>query len=42
MNNTEQTIAIIEAVKDKPNYWWLLTIAIIPVLLGWYLKKGKK
>ena len=32
MMSTEQTIAIIEATKDKPNYWWLLLIALIPII----------
>lgn len=50
MVSTEQTVRIIEAVSDavKPtaqpqstNYWWLLLIAIVPVLLGWYLKRRK-
>ena len=24
------------------NYWWLLLIGIIPVVLGWWLTKRKK
>ena len=48
----EQTVAIIEAVGEatrvappvepKPNYWWLLAIAIIPVIIGAWLTRGKK
>lgn len=35
---SQQTIKV---VTESPNYWWLLIIAIIPVLLGVWLK-GKK
>ena len=40
----EQKIAI--EVISNTNYWWLLTLAIIPVVLGYWLnrrntKKGK-
>jgi hypothetical protein len=49
--STEQTVRIIEAVGDAvekaevatgPNYWWLLSLAVIPVLLTWWLNKRKK
>lgn len=40
--STEQTVAIIEAVKDKPNYWWLLIIGIVPVVVAWFLSRNKK
>lgn len=40
--STEQTVAIIESVKEPTNYWWLLTLAIIPVLLGWWLNRKKQ
>lgn len=46
---TEQTIAIIEAAKDttsEPNYWWLMLIAVLPVILAPFiaiwLNKRKK
>lgn len=35
--STEQTVAVIEAVKDKPNYWWLLIIGVVPVAIGFLL-----
>lgn len=46
---TQQTTAIIESVakvvdatKSEPNYWWALTLLIIPIILKWYLsKKGR-
>jgi len=34
----EQTVAIIEATKDKPNYWWLLIIGVVPVVVGCFVK----
>jgi len=34
----EQTVAIIEAAKDKPNYWWLLIIGVVPVVIGYIIK----
>lgn len=37
----EQTVAIIEATKNKPNYWWLLIIGVVPVVLGWWLRRKK-
>lgn len=41
----EQTIAIIDAVKDKPNYWGELSIAvvvaIITILTPYIFKKAK-
>jgi hypothetical protein len=50
--STEQTVRIIEAVGDvvKPNmqaepnmnYWWLLSLAVIPVFLTYWLNKRKK
>ena len=49
--STEQTVAIIEAVgesnakmKSEPNmdFSYLLWLAIIPVLLGYWLNKRKK
>jgi len=30
----EQTIAIIEATKSEPNYWWLLLIALVGIVPG--------
>ena len=46
--DTEQAIRIIEttstainSAKEPTNYWWLLSIAVIPVIIGVYLK-GKK
>jgi len=39
---TEQTVAIIEAVKDKPNYWWALLLAIVPVIVAWVLNRRDK
>ena len=48
MVSTEQTVAIIDSVarvypeQELTNYWWLLILAIIPVILGWWLTKGKK
>ena len=38
----EQTVAIIEAAKSKPNYWWLLIIGVVPVVIGWMLRKKKQ
>jgi p-aminobenzoyl-glutamate transporter AbgT len=29
-------------VQPDPNYWWLLLIGIVPVVLGWWLTKRKK
>ena len=29
-------------VAAGPNYWWLLGLAIIPVLLGYWLNKRRK
>lgn len=50
--STEQTVAVIEAVGNavRPenkqdigtNYWWLLLIAIVPVLLGYWINKRRK
>jgi len=50
--STEQTVRVIEAVgevvnnqpeaQQEPNYWWLLSLAIIPVILGWWLNKRKQ
>jgi len=51
--STEQTVAIIEAVgeaipeqpiRSEPNmaFWPLLLLAIIPVVLGWWLNKRRK
>ena len=49
--STEQTVAIIEAVGDatRPmkaepnmNFWPLLLLAIVPVLLGYWLNKRRK
>jgi len=52
--STEQTVAIIEAVGDaiapapvmqaepNMNFWHLLWLAIIPVILGWWLNKRRK
>jgi len=46
--SAEQTVAIIESVsnvvektQDKPNYWWLLSIAIVPIVLTWILRRRK-
>jgi len=46
--STEQAVRIIEAVgeatqKSQPNtnYWWLFIIAIIPVIVGYWLKRKK-
>ena len=46
----EQTVAIIEAVgevtkqpdPEPTNYWWLLTIAIVPAIIGAYLTGRKR
>lgn len=52
--NTEQVAVIIESTADAiakaqpevvqpaTNYWWLLTLAIIPVVLGYWLNRRKK
>jgi len=51
--STEQTVRIIEAVGDampdpaiqaEPNmsYWWLLSLAVVPVLLTYWLNKRRK
>jgi hypothetical protein len=37
----EQVTQIIEATKDKPNYYWLLVIAIAPVILTTAVKSFK-
>ena len=43
MTTPEQTIQILEAIKpEQPSYWWLLTLAIIPVVVGWYLNRITK
>jgi len=47
MVSTEQTVEIIEAVSkaqpevQEPNYWWLLLIGVIPVILTFILR-GRK
>jgi hypothetical protein len=28
--------------QPEPNYWWALSLVIIPVVLGWWLNKRKK
>ena len=50
----EQTTAIIESVAEvveasnptpvtpEQSYWWWLSLAIVPVVLGWWLNKKKK
>lgn len=47
--STEQTVAIIdsvtktvEATKSEPNYWWLLLIAVIPVIAVPFFLWAKK
>jgi len=42
MVSPEQVVLIADSVKDKPNYWWLLIIGVVPVLVGWLLKKKGK
>lgn len=38
-----KTPDVVVEIKDEPNYWWMLTLSIIPVFVGWWLKnKGKK
>ncbi len=38
-----ETPEVVVHIEDNTNYWWLLTIAVIPVALGiWFKKKGKK
>lgn len=32
---------IIQVVQPDPNYWWLLSLAIIPVLLTFFLQRRK-
>ena len=46
MVSTEQTVRVIEAVGEvverqqpETNYWWLLIIAVIPVIVGFLLKR---
>jgi len=34
----QQTIQI---VQDEPNYWWLLLIGVIPVLVGILLNRKR-
>jgi hypothetical protein len=41
MGMPEQQI-MIEVVEKAPNYWWLLTIAIIPVIVGAVMTRRKK
>ena len=31
----------IEVITEAPNYWWLLTIAVLPVMLGFWLRRKK-
>ena len=40
--STEQTTAIIDATKESTNYWALLTLAIIPVVIAWWLNRKDK
>ena len=28
-------------IAAEPNYWWLLSLAIVPVLLGYWLNKRR-
>ena len=28
-------------IQPEPNYWWLLLIAVVPVLLGLWIKRKK-
>ena len=29
-------------IQPDPNYWWLLILAVVPILLGFILNKRKK
>ena len=51
--STEQVVAIIDAVQpeaavsSEPNYWWLMLIAVVPVVLApfvatWFQKRKLK
>lgn len=50
LDSAQQTVqdVIIKApdvtvtIKDEPNYWWMLALAIIPVFIGGYMNKRKK
>jgi hypothetical protein len=48
---TEQAVRLIETTTnairttqptpDKPNYWWLLIIGVVPVFVAWVLRRKK-
>ncbi len=33
---------VVQQVQSEPNYWWLLSLAVIPVFLGYWLNNRKK
>jgi hypothetical protein len=33
---------VVETVSTQPSNWWLLTLAVVPVLLGYWLNMRKK
>jgi hypothetical protein len=35
------TPEVVKEVQPEPNYWWLLSLAIIPVIIGWLLNRRK-
>jgi hypothetical protein len=38
----DEVVNVVQPIASEPNYWWLLSLAILPVLLGWWLNKRKK
>lgn len=42
MIQAEQMIAVVEATKSEPNYWWMLVLAIVPVVVAFLLNKKRK
>lgn len=40
--NTKAPVTKVIIETPDPNYWWLLSLGVIPVVLGWWLNKKRK